>query len=214
MLAVIEIIITGVVAGVAGFIAGAAAVALGNKRAVAGPAKAEPKLFNATLEDTSKGGLLHLVNLGDDAETLDVEVERHDRYVAGREEWHQLETTYRNRLIAIEWQKARGVLRAWAHRKLRALSLADVGLTEETLAALKPGQTLAHGGATYTVDVAGKALRHENGTGFGKEHDAWRLVTPDAQRVLHIERWSGKPVTASVGEAIDPAVVEVHRARA
>lgn len=216
--ALIEILITAVVAGVVGFVAGAATVAAA-RRGGAGvvppalPTK-ENDVLRASLEDVRKGGLLHVRNMGDDFEDVDFEVERFDRYVAGRDEWHLVEGTYKNRPIALEWQKVRGALRAWEQKRLRALTAEQVGLGGDALAALAPGKTHAHEGTTYTVEVAGKALRHDGGTGFGKEHEAWRLVTQDGKKVLHVERWSGKPAVAWTGDAIDPAMVEIYKVKA
>lgn len=216
--ALIEILITAVVAGIVGFVAGAATVAAA-RRGGAGvvppalPTK-ENDVLRASLEDVRKGGLLHVRNMGDDFEDVDFEVERFDRYVAGRDEWHLVEGTYKNRPIALEWQKVRGALRAWEQKRLRALTAEQAGLGGDALAALAPGTTHTHEGATYTVEVAGKALRHDGGTGFGKEHEAWRLVTQDGKKVLHVERWSGKPAVAWTGDAIDPAMVEIYKVKA
>lgn len=216
-LAFIEILITAVLAGVVGFVAGAATVAVA-RRGAAGVVPAalpmkEHDVLRASLEDVRAGGLLHARNMGDDFEDVDFEVERFDRYTAGREEWHLLEGTYKNRAIGLEWQKVRGALRAWEHKHLRGLTPEQVGLAGPALGALAVGATHTHAGATYTVDVVGKALRHDGGTGFGKEHEAWRLLTPDGKRVLHLERWGDRPAVAWVGETIDPAMVEIYKVR-
>jgi hypothetical protein len=210
-------VITAVVAGVVGFVAGAAAMAMGRRGAAIVP-KALPvkenDVLRASLEDVRAGGLLHVRNMGDTFEDVDLEVERFDRYAAGRDEWHLLEGTYKNRPVALEWQKTRGALRAWEHKRLRALTPDQVGLGGPALEALAVGATHAHEGASYQVEVAGKALRHDGGTGFGKEHLAWRLVTADGKKVLHVERWGDKPPVAWAGEAIDPGMVEIYKVRA
>lgn len=218
VLAFIELAITAVVAGVVGFVAGAATMAVARRGAggVAAPALPlkEHDVLRASLRDVRKGGLLHVRNMGDDFEDVDFEVERYDRHAAGRDEWHLIEGTYKNRPVAIEWQTVRGALRAWEHKRLRALTPEQVGLGGDALAALAPGKAHTHEGVAYQVEVAGKALSHEGGAGFGKEHEAWRLVSQDGKRVLHVERWGGKPATAWLGEAIDPAMVEIYRVKA
>ncbi len=217
-LALIELLITAVVAGVVGFVAGAATMAVA-RRGSAGvvppalPTK-ENDVLRASLEDVRAGGLLHVRNMGDDFEDVDFEVERFDRYAAGRDEWHLVEGTYKNRPIGLEWQRVRGALRAWEHKRLRALTPEQVGLGGPALGALAVGATHAHEGATYTVEVAGKALRHDGGTGFGKEHQAWRLVSQDGKKVLHVERWGDKPPVAWQGDAIDPGMVEIYKVKA
>lgn len=209
--------ITAVVAGVVGFVAGAAAMVMGRRGAAIVP-KALPvkenDVLRASLEDVRAGGLLHVRNMGDAFEDVDIEVERFDRYAAGRDEWHLLEGTYKNRPVALEWQKTRGVLRAWEHKRLRALTPEQVGLGGPALEALAVGATHTHDDASYQVEVAGKALRHDGGTGFGKEHLAWRLVTADGKKVLHVERWGDKPPVAWTGEAIDPSMVEIYKVKA
>lgn len=217
--ALIELIITAVVAGVVGFVAGAATMAAARRGAAGASAPPalptkESDVLRASLEDVRQGGLLHVRSMGDDFEDVDLEVERYDRYTAGREEWHLVEGTYKNRPVALEWQKVRGVLRAWEHKHLRALTPSQVGLGDAALAALSVGGAHVHDGTTYTVEVAGKALRHDGGTGFGKEHQAWRLVSQDGKKVLHVERWGEKPAVAWVGEAIDPGLVEIYRVKA
>ena len=217
ILAFIELLITAVVAGVAGFIAGAATVAMGRKGAASASRSltaSSPDILGAKLEDVRAGGLLHVRNMGDDFEDVDFEVERFDRYVAGREEWHLLEGTYKGRPVGLEWQRTRGALRAWEHKRLRALTVEQVGLGAQALDALVAGKAHTHEGVTYQVEVAGKALRHEGGTGFGKEHLAWRLVTADGKKVVHVERWTDKPLAAWAGEAIDPMLVEIYKVKA
>lgn len=223
MLALIEIVITAVVAGVVGFIAGAFTVATsrrgarslaaddGRSRALSTSSGGD--LLSATIKDVRKGGLVQVSNMGDAGEDVDLEVERYDRHVAGRDEWHLLDGTYKKRHVALEWQDVRGVLRLFEHKHLRALTPEQVGLGGPALAALAPGGEHVHDGVTYVVESAGKAHRHENGTGFGKEYEAWRLVSKDQKRVLHVERWAGKPATASIGEAADPQVLQIFRVR-
>lgn len=202
------------VGGVLALVGVVAVVAVVARRAPKALPMKEHDVLRASLEDVRKGGLLHVRNMGDDFEDVDFEVERMDRYAAGREEWSFIEGTYKNRPVGLEWQRVRGSLRAWEHKRLRALTAEQVGLGGDALEGLAVGKTHEHEGVTYTVDLAGKALRHENGTGFGKEHLAWRLITQDGKKVLHVERWGDKPPVASLGDAIDPAMVEIYKVKA
>jgi hypothetical protein len=224
MLALIDIIVTAVVAGVLGFLAGAFTVATAKRgaRSLAAdpalPGAGKVDILAATIKDVRKGGLVHVSNMGDAGEDVDLEVERYDRHVAGRDEWHLLDGTYATRHVGLEWQEVRGVLRLWEHKRLRALTPEQVGLEPDrggaALGALAVGKEHAHDGVTYVVETAGKALRHENGSGFGKEYEAWRLVSKDGKRVLHVERWGDKPASAWIGEAADPSVCTIYRVKA
>jgi hypothetical protein len=218
LLGLIDLLLVGVAAGVVGFVAGAVTMAVARRGGggIAPPAlpARQDDVLRASLKDVRRGGLLHIKAGGEGFEDVDLEVERFDRYEAGRDEWGLAEGTFQNHPYGLEWQEVRGDLRAWAHKRLRALTAEQVGLGAQALAALAVGKAHTHAGVTYTVELAGKALRHEGGTGFGKEHDAWRLTSADGKRVLRLERWDDKPAAASLGEAIDPADVEIYKVRA
>ncbi len=170
----------------------------------------------AIVQALRAGGRLRLVARGDDAEDLDLEVERFDRYTLGRETWHLLEGSYRGRTVAVEWQEARGELRVFLHRH-PGQSLDELGVDPAALGRLAAGATLAAGGATWQCDAAGKALRHQGGAGFGKEHLAWSLASPagggvDRRGLLRLARWGDAPAQGSIAERVDLEALEVRSA--
>jgi hypothetical protein len=211
------ILLVAVVAGLAGFAAGAGTMLVVRRGAVtqalrpALPTR-ENDVLRASLRDVRKGGLVKLPGFGDDFDDVDLEVERYEKTVLGREEWHVLEGTYRNRPVGVGWQDERGTPRTYALKRMR-VQLAEVGLTQAALDALASTRTHTHGGVAYDVEEQGKALRHENGTGFGKEHKAWFLASKDKSKVLRIERWGDEPAQVTLGEAMDPTTVEIYKVK-
>ncbi len=212
-------------AALAGLAVGfAAGVVAGSRRAapaapalpadVPGALTARPAPAAATVQAVRAGGRLRLVARGDDAEDLDLEVERFDRYTLGRETWHLLEGSYRGRTIALEWQETRGELRLFLHRQ-PGQSLDELGVDPAALERLAGGATLAAGGATWQCEAAGKGLRHQGGTGFGKEHLAWSLASPvggavDRRGLLRLARWGDAPAQGSIAERVDLEALEVR----
>lgn len=211
-------------AALAGLAVGfAAGVAAGSRRAAPAPAPpadapgaltARPALAVGSLQAVRAGGRLRLVARGDDAEDLDLEVERYDRYTLGRDTWHLLEGSYRGRTVALEWQDARGELLLLLHRH-PGQPLEELGVDAAALERLAVGDTLAAGGATWTCEAAGKALRHQGGAGFGKEHRAWTLGAPrggavDRRGLLRLARWGEAPAQGSVAERVELDALEVR----
>lgn len=200
----------------------AAGVAAGSRRAprpappveAPGALTARPAPAAASVQAVRAGGRLRLVARGDEAEDLDLAVERYDRYTLGRETWHLLEGTYRGRTVAVEWQEARGELRVFLHRH-PGQALDALGVDPAALERLAPGQPLVAAGATWQCEAAGMALRHQGGSGFGKEHRAWSLGAPqggsaDARGLLRLARWGDLPAVGSAAERVDLEALEVQ----
>lgn len=213
----VELVIVGVIAGVIGFAAGAATMAAVRRGGGGGPMA--PRLpvrsedvLRANVRDVRKGGLLHLPGFGDDYEDLDLEVERYTRFSRGRDEWHELAGTYRNRAVGLEWHLERGEPQVFLYKKLRGHTLADVGLSEERLESLGEGSH-EHEGVAYRLTAAEEALSHADGLGFGKGHRTWELRSPDGARLLRIERWGEKPHQVSLGERTDPSTIQIYKVK-
>jgi hypothetical protein len=194
----------------------AAGVAAGSRRAAprrSEPAEApvalsaRPAPAATTVQAVRAGGRLRLVARGDEAEDLDLAVVRFDRYTLGRDTWHLLEGSYRGRTVALEWSDARGELRLFLHRR-PGQPLDALGVDPAALERLAVGEALAAGGAAWRCEAAGKALRHEGGAGFGKEHRAWTLTSPDG--LLRLARWGDLPAQGSVAERVEADAVEVR----
>lgn len=166
------------------------------------------------LRDLRTGGLIGLSGFGDEFEDVQLEIDRYTRITRGRDEWHELAGTYRTRAVGIEWELERGELLVWAFKRLRGERLEDVGLDPAALESWKPGQTAQAAGQEWLVAGLGRALAHENGIGFGKEHLTWELRDPDKQRILRVERWGDEPHAVTRGERIDPATITIYRAKA
>lgn len=200
-------------------------LALSRRRPDALPGGADPAALPATLgpgalpsppliRDLRTGGLVRLSGFGDEFEDVQLEIERYTRVTRGREEWHELAGTYRTRQVGIEWELERNDLLVWAFKRLRGEKLADVGLDPAALESWKPGSTVQAAGEEWVVAGLGRALGHENGIGFGKEHLTWELRCADKTRILRIERWGDEPHAVSRGERIDPGTITIYRAKA
>ncbi|MCA8922875.1 MAG: DUF4178 domain-containing protein [Planctomycetes bacterium] len=195
--------------------------AASNKQLAAAPAPkqltadglADADVLDATVKDLRKGALLEVTGFGDSFEDVQLEVEAYTRYSRERDEWHELQSSYQGRPVAIVWDEERGVLRVWAVKHLRGTALADVGLDLEALEGLAKGATVEGAGETWTLDDAGKAYSHSNGTGFGKEHRSWELLSGDQRKILRIERWGDDLPTVSLGEAMEPDGMTIYRVK-
>lgn len=203
-------VVAALVLGVVGVGVGLAIAASrrGGAPALPGP-RLGGELLAGRLQDVRKGGLIQVGGMGDDFEDLDLEVERADKYSLGREAWHVLETTYRGRPVGVEWSEDRGALAVYAHKRLRR-PLSELGLDPATLGQAREVTVDGH---TLALAHEGKAFRHDNVTGFGKEHQAWAYFSADRKHVLRVERW-GDQTTASLGERIEPSTIRVFRSRA
>lgn len=217
MVSILIFIVSVAAAGIGGFVLGFATAERGRKRAVLNAptlSALEPARLGGSLKDVGRGGVLQLAGFGDALESVDLVVEKHERVVIGRDEWTLLEGSYKGRTIGLEWQQDKGQTHANSMKKLRA-PLADVGLTPEALQAATASRSLVLGGKTYELLAqSDKALRHENGTGFGKEHRRWAFATADRKHVLRVEQWDDDPARASVGDAYDASNIEVLKSRA
>ncbi|MEZ6183587.1 MAG: DUF4178 domain-containing protein [Planctomycetota bacterium] len=195
--------------------------ASGNKQLGAAPAPkqigagglADDDVLDATVKDLKRGALIEVTGFGDSFEDVQLEVEAFTRYSRARDEWFELASTYAGRPVALVWDEERGPLRLWAYKARRQGDLADFGLTPDTVEGLAQGQTVDVGGEAYTVDDVGKTLSHKDGTGFGKEHRTWELLSPDKKTQLWIEQWGDEAHQVSKGELIDPDAVTIYRSK-
>lgn len=172
-----------------------------------------PDVLTASVKDLRRGAVVQVSGFGDDFEDVQLEVEGYTRYSRGRDEWHVLQATYKDRPVGLGWDEGQGALRVLAYKHLRGKRLADLGLSPEQLAGLKKGDTVEALGQTWTVEDAEEALSHKDGTGFGKEHQSWELAASDGKQVLRLEQWGDDAPEASLGERIDPAGIEIFRVK-
>lgn len=218
MLYLLVAIIAGFVGAGAGFIAGRATMAVGGGPAGL-PGGEGPKgipmrsedVIRANPMDLRKGGLITAKNFGDDFEDADLEFTSYTKFTRDQEEWHELGADYRNRAVGLGWAKGGDL---YALKQLKTKRLSDVGLEAGALDGLAVGGEVAANGETFTVRAAGKSLSHDNGTGFGKELDAWDLFTADRKQLLRIERRGNGEPTVTLGERFDPSDVEIFRVKA
>jgi hypothetical protein len=210
-------LVAGVVGVVVGFLAGRATMVAAGPAGLpggAGGTKGLPMrhedVIRANPKDLRKGGLVTAKNFGDDFEDADLEFDAYTKYTRDREEWHELRADYRNRHVGLGWTPD-GELYALKHLKTKRVG--DVGLSVEQVVSLTKGAQVEAAGATYQVLGAGKCLSHDNGTGFGKELEAWDLVTADRKQLLRVERRGDDEPVVTEGEKVDPSDIEIFRVK-
>ena len=217
MLTAVVALVAAVVAFAVGFIAGRATMVAGGPAGLPGgaggglkglPMRSED-VIRANPRDLRKGGLITAKNFGDDFEDADLEFTSYTKVTRGGEEWHELGADYRNRAVGLGWSKDGDL---YALKQLKTKRLSDVGLEAGQLDGLQQGAEVSANGESWTVRAAGQCLSHENGTGFGKELDAWELFTADRKQLLRIERRGGEAVV-TLGERFDPSDVEIFRVK-
>lgn len=174
---------------------------------------ADADVLEATVKDLKKGALIEVTGFGDEFEDVQLEVEAYTRFSRARDEWHELQSSYRGRQVAILWDEEAGALRVWTAKDLRGKGLGDLGLEADAFDALTKGASVEVDGASYALTDVDKAFSHSNGTGFGKEHRSWELLKADGKGLLRVERWGDDAHLVTECEALDPAAITIYRVK-
>lgn len=175
---------------------------------------ADGDVLDSTVKDLKRGALIEVTGFGDEFEDVQLEVEAYTRYARARDEWHELQSSYRARQVGILWDVEAGTDRVWAAKHLRGKSLADIGQDAAGFDALTKGASIEVDGTSYSVTDVDKALSHKDGTGFGKEHRSWELLAADGKSLLRVEQWRDDAHLVTLCEALDPAAITIYRLKA
>jgi hypothetical protein len=164
---------------------------------------------------TRQGDVVSVHAAAEDFSDLDFTVDRRSAFESGPNRWLELSGEFRGRRVYVEVYPGRdaeivGMLDG------RKIAIADVGTSEEELAAMDerqdPSASLQWEGKRWRYESSREIGYFENEAGAGEGFYRWVFRETDGQRLLCIEKWEGDPFDVRIGRRINPHDITVYRA--
>ncbi len=184
------------------------------KKSPAAPAMPAQDLANLKLTEARTGDVISISGAGENFTDLDFTADRLTRYEAGSHQWLELSGPYRERRVALR-VAGEDEIEAALQDGARKLTLEDLGLAEEDLAAMDERQNTAD-----AFEFDGKEWLYRR----SRELKAWRDNQPqpvsyyywefqerDGKRLLVIRKAEGEPFEVALYSAIPAGDVTVYR---
>ena len=165
--------------------------------------------------DARRGDVVSIKAAAEDFADLDFPVDRRSAYQAANHRWIDLSGEFRGRRVYLEvFRHPRpdliGILDA------RKLTLSEVGVTEEQLAALDarqdPTAFFQFEGRQWLYESSREIGYFENETGAGEGLYRWQFHEQGGPRLLCIEKWEGEPFDVRIARRLQDRDITVYRA--
>src|SRR5690348_15947662 len=173
-----------------------------------------PDLADLKVTDARVGDVISVSGAGDNLTDLDFTAERSTRYDAGAYHWRELSGPYRERRVVLRVAGDEDP-EVSLQSDPRKLSLADLGLTEEDLAAMderqNPEDVFEFDGRDwlYRRSREVKAWRDSEPQPAGFYY--WEFHERDGKRLLALRKSEGEPFAVALYSEIPAGDVTVYR---
>ena len=185
--------------------------------ATAPAAPSGPDLANLKITDARTGDVLSVSGAGDNLTDLDFTVDRSTRFQAGAHYWVELSGPYRERRVTLRVAGDEDI-EAAIQNDPRKLTIEDLGLAEEDLAAMDERQNTADNfefdGKSWQYRRSREATSARDGYMQPAKFYYWEFQEQGGPRLLTIRKDEGEPFAVTVYSAIPAQNVTVYRGTA
>ena len=207
--------VTVVLLVVLGTLLGVVLMQLFKKPNVVPPAQpAGPDLADLKAGDARAGDVISIAGAGDNLTDLDFTADRFTRCDAGAYHWRELSGAYRERRVVLRVAGEEDP-EVSLQSDPRKLSLADLGLTEEDLAAMDERQNPEDVFEFDGRDWLYRRSREVNAWRDGEPQPAgfydWEFHERDGKRLLALRKSEGEPFAVALYTEIPAGDVTVYR---
>ncbi|MDQ6666216.1 MAG: hypothetical protein M3Z23_17695 [Acidobacteriota bacterium] len=178
------------------------------------PMQPRQDLANLKIGDARVGDTISIAGAGDDLTDVDFTADRQKQYEAGSKHWFELSGMYRERRVYVEVFDDEEV-ETRAALDGRKLTLDQLGLTEEDLAAMDERQNAADSFESEGIvwmyrasrEIGEFRDRQEIGAGMYR----WDFQEENGKRFLYVKKPQGEPFSAVVLQQVNPGDITVYR---
>ncbi len=180
----------------------------GARKQAALPAEAGP----VRVSDARPGDVISIAGAAEDYSDLEFTVEKRSRFDAGPRQWIELRGTHRNRPVSI------GVFAGEDDAAVstgQALSLEDLGLTEEQIAQIdrdQDGGRIVYDQKPWRYRMSKEFVLLRDSASHGSSFYGWFFDEEGGPRTLLVRKPEGEPFQASVATRPKPGEIIVYRA--
>lgn len=216
--------ITGIVVAILGFLLALVLYKLAQPSRPAlppGPARKQIEdIANLTAAQAQVGDALSITGAGDDFTDLDFTVDRKVRYTAGQRRWSEIGGMYRNRRVHLEVEEDEdNGLEVWAAVDPKKMTLEELGLSEDDLAAMderqNTGDHFSYGGQLWYYRFSREVTATPDGASRQgpAQFYCWRFEQEGGKNSLIIRKPEGEPFAGEIGSKVNPGDIRVFRAK-
>jgi hypothetical protein len=181
------------------------------------PAAPVEDLANLKPQDARVGDAISISGVGDNMEDLDFTVDRTTSITAGSRQWIEIAGPYKVRRVTLRVGGDEEV-EVSIHNDPRKITLEDLGLSEDDLAAMDERQNTADSfefdGKTwlYVISREVQAQRSDRPQADGFYY--WEFRQQDGAGILGVRKEQSEPFAVTLFAGIQPGDVTVYRGRA
>jgi hypothetical protein len=171
-------------------------------------------LANLKINEARTGDVISVAGAGDDLNDLDFTADRVTRYESGAHPWTEMSGSYREHRVAVR-VAGDEELEVHLHNDARKLSLEELGLAEEDLAAMDERQNTADSFEWDEKVWLYRRSREVKGWRTGQSQPAafyyWEFQEQDGKRLLEIRKSEAEPFAVIVYTGIPAGDISVYR---
>lgn len=175
---------------------------------------AGPDLANLTARDARTGDVISISGAGDNLTDLDFTADRRTRYEAAATRWFEVSGAYRERRVALRVAGDEEV-EVSVHNDLRKLTLPDLGLTEDDMAAMderqNPEDVFAFDNKDWLFRRSHEVKAWRDGEPEATAFYYWEFQERDGKRLLTIRKPEGEPFVVTLYTGIPAGDVTIFR---
>jgi len=176
----------------------------------------QPDLANLSVIDALPGDNLSIVAAGPDFSDLDFTVDRRDQLEAGQKLWYEVSGPYHEKRVRLEIIPGDVLeVRGWFDG--RVITLDEIGLTEDDLAAMDERQNPAD---FFDFDAKFWLFRWSREVGLfhrdqplGTGFYCWEFQEQDGDRYMQVRKYEGEPFAAYIVNKVNPGDVTIFRGK-
>jgi hypothetical protein len=173
-------------------------------------------LANLKVTDARPGDMLSIAGAGDDVSDLDFPTDRGTRFEAGARHWYELSGKYRERRVAVRIGLSDEV-EVHVAADPRRVTLEDLGLAEEDLAAMDERQNTADSfefdGAVWLYHLSREVTARREDQPLPVGFYYWEFREHEGRRLLSVRKAEGEPFAVTIYRGVEPGDVTVYRGR-
>lgn len=126
--------------------------------------------------------------------------------------WYEITGSVGDQPYRLEWYEDDG-LHVTGNNQKNALTLNDVGITEDQLAEMDEDGSeenyIDYNGMRYYYSTSDEVLFYKDNGEEGEAFFMWELTSEDKKRLLSVEKWEGEPFELYHSYVLDPAHVSI-----
>ena len=174
----------------------------------------QPDLANLRPTDARSGDVISIAGMGDNMTDLDFTADRSTGFQAGARNWFEVSGMYRERRVAMRVANE-DEIEVHLHNDPRKLSLEDLGVSEEDMAAMderqNPADSFEFDNVVWLYRQSTEATARRDDQPQAQGFYYWEFREQNGGRLLTARKGQGEPFAVTMYTKVPVADVTIYR---